>query len=86
MLASALPDYVETLVMRCLAKDPEQRYDNADALVRAIDLCLRLGDNDRRRGGGESQLPRVRASRAQLEAWAKHTSTETDIDLLGPSE
>jgi eukaryotic-like serine/threonine-protein kinase len=86
MLSSALPDYVETLVMRCLAKDPEQRYEGADALVRAIDLCLRLGDNDRRRGGGESQQPRVRASRTQLEAWAKHTSTETDIDSLGPSE
>lgn len=86
LLASALPDYVETLVMRCLAKDPAQRYEDADALVRAIDLCLRLGDNDRRRGGGESQQPRVRASRAQLEAWTKHSGTETDIELLGSSE
>ncbi|KIG11786.1 Serine/threonine protein kinase [Enhygromyxa salina] len=83
LLSAALPDYVETLVMRCLAKDPEQRYADADALVRAIDLCLRLGRNDRLRGGGESQQPRVRTSRAQLEEWAKHSSTETDIDLLG---
>ncbi|WP_181197500.1 serine/threonine-protein kinase [Enhygromyxa salina] len=86
LLASALPDYVEKLVMRCLAKDPGARYANADALVAAIDLCVRLGHNDRRRGGGESQQPRVRASRAQLEAWTEHSKTETDMTVLGAQE
>ncbi|PRQ05653.1 serine/threonine-protein kinase [Enhygromyxa salina] len=86
LLSAALPDYVETVVMRCLAKDPEQRYEDAGALVRAIDLCLRLGRNDRLRGGGESQQPRLRATAAQLDAWAQHSTTETDIDLLGSPE
>jgi serine/threonine protein kinase len=83
LLAESLPEYVEKLILRCLAKDPEQRYENADALVAAIDLCLRLGDIDRRRGGGESQLPRTRAGLTEVEAWVKHARTETDMSLIG---
>ena len=86
LLAAALPDYIEKLVLRCLAKDPERRYGDADALVRAIDLCLRLGDNDRRRGASEAQQPRVRASREAVEAWAKHSGTETDMSLIGSKD
>jgi serine/threonine-protein kinase len=87
LLAAPLPDYVEKLVMRCLAKSPDQRYENADALVRAIDLCLRLGDIDRRRGGGETQQPRLRATAEQLEAsWAEHSKTETDMTLVASDE
>lgn len=82
LLAEPLPEYVEKMILRCLAKDPEQRYENADALVAAIDLCLRLGDIDRRRGGGESQLPRTRAGITEVEAWAKHARTETDMSLI----
>jgi eukaryotic-like serine/threonine-protein kinase len=80
LLSNPLPDYVEKLVLRCLAKDPDERYVDADALVRAIDLCLRLGDNDRRRG--ESQRPRVRASREQVEQWAEQSRTDTDMSLI----
>jgi serine/threonine-protein kinase len=83
LLAEPLPEYVEKLILRCLAKDPEQRYENADTLVAAIDLCLRLGDLDRRRGGGESQLPRTRAGLTEVEAWAKHARTQTDMSLIG---
>ncbi len=83
LLAEPLPEYVEKMVLRCLAKDPEQRYENADALVAAIDLCLRLGDIDRRRGAGESQLPRTRVGLSEVEAWAKHARTETDMSLIG---
>jgi serine/threonine protein kinase len=83
LLAEPLPEYVEKLIMRCLAKDPEQRYEHADALVAAIDLCLRLGEIDRRRGGGESQLPRTRVGLTEVEAWAKHSRTETDMSLIG---
>jgi serine/threonine-protein kinase len=83
LLAESLPEYVEKMILRCLAKDPEQRYENAEALVAAIDLCLRLGDIDRRRGGGESQLPRTRVGLTEVEAWAKHARTETDMSLIG---
>jgi hypothetical protein len=83
LLAEPLPEYVEKLIMRCLAKEPEHRYENAEALVAAIDLCLRLGDIDRRRGGGESQLPRTRVVPSEVEAWAKHSRTETDMSLIG---
>ncbi len=31
-----LPDYVEELVARCLAKDPDERFDGADALIEAL--------------------------------------------------
>jgi serine/threonine protein kinase len=83
LLAEPLPEYVEKMILRCLAKDPEQRYENADALVAAIDLCLRLGDLDRRRGAGESQLPRTRVGLTEVQAWAKHARTETDMSLIG---
>jgi serine/threonine protein kinase len=83
LLAEPLPEYVEKLIMRCLAKEPEHRYENAEALVAAIDLCLRLGDIDRRRGAGESQLPRTRVGLTEVEAWAKHSRTETDMSLIG---
>jgi serine/threonine protein kinase len=86
LLAESLPEYVEKMILRCLAKDPEQRYENAEALVAAIDLCLRLGDIDRRRGGGESQLPRPRAGLSEVEAWSKHARTETDLDLIGSED
>lgn len=83
LLAEPLPEYVEKLILRCLAKDPEQRYENAEALVAAIDLCLRIGEIDRRRGAGESQLPRARAGLSEVESWAKHARTETDMSLIG---
>jgi serine/threonine protein kinase len=86
LLAEALPEYVEKLVMRCLAKDPEQRYADADTLVRAIDLCLRLGEIDRRRGATEAQQPRVRAGRQQIEVWTKLSKTETDMTLIGSGD
>lgn len=80
-LSSSLPDYIETLIMRCLAKDPAQRYEDADALVAGIDLCLRLGDIDRRRGAGEA-VPRRRPGSAEIAAWTKHSQTETDMSLI----
>jgi serine/threonine protein kinase len=80
LLSSPLPDYVEKVVLRCLAKDPADRYASAQALIRAIDLCLRLDDNDRRRG--DVQQPRARMTPAQLEAIAEQSRTETDMTLI----
>jgi serine/threonine protein kinase len=80
LLSTPLPDYVEKVVLRCLAKVPGDRYPDADSLVRAIDLCLRLDDNDRRRG--EAQQPRARMTPAQLEALAEQSRTETDMTLI----
>jgi len=80
LLSAPLPDYVEKLVMRCLAKDPDDRYPDADALVQAIDLCQRLHDNDRRRG--EAQQPRSRVSASQIESWAEQSRTDTDMSLI----
>ena len=75
-----MPEYVEKLVLRCLAKDPADRYPDAESLIRAIDLCTRLDDNDRRRG--EAQQPRLRMTPAQLEAIAEQSRTETDMTLI----
>jgi serine/threonine-protein kinase len=80
LLSSPLSDYVEKVVLRCLAKAPDDRYPDAQALIRAIDLCLRLDDNDRRRG--EAQQPRARMTPAQLEAIAEQSRTETDMTLI----
>ena len=80
MLSSPLPDYVEKVVMRCLAKAPDDRYPDARSIIRAIDLCSRLDDNDRRRG--EAQQPRARMTPAQLEAIAEQSRTETDMTLI----
>ena len=33
------PEDLERLILRCLAKRPEERYDNARALQHALDLC-----------------------------------------------
>jgi serine/threonine-protein kinase len=79
-LSEPLPDYVEKVVLRCLAKDPGERYPDAEALIRAIDLCLRLDDNDRRRG--EAQQPRARMTPAQLEALVEQSRTDTDMTLI----
>nr|WP_255216575.1 serine/threonine-protein kinase [Pseudenhygromyxa sp. WMMC2535] len=68
-LEEPLPYYVETVIMRCLAKEPKLRYQSTEALVRAIDLCLRLHDNDRRRG--VESLPRVRDTIIKVEEWVE---------------
>ncbi|HLT40064.1 MAG TPA: serine/threonine-protein kinase, partial [Enhygromyxa sp.] len=80
LLSSSLPDYVDKLVMRCLEKDPDERYPDAEALIRAIDLCLRLDDNDRRRG--EAQQPRRRITAAEIDAMTEHGRTDTDMTLI----
>ena len=85
LLAHPLPDYVDRLILRCLEKDPERRFPDALALVRALDLCLRLGANDRRRGAGETQ-PRLRAGQAKIEEWAAQSRTETDMSLVMSDE
>jgi serine/threonine protein kinase len=80
LLSTPLPEYVEKLVLRCLAKHPDDRYPDADALIRAIDLCVRLDDNDRRRG--ETQQPRLRMTPDQIEALAEQSRTDTDMTLI----
>jgi eukaryotic-like serine/threonine-protein kinase len=80
LLSGSLPDYIEKLVMRCLEKDPGDRYPDADALIRAIELCMRLGDNDRRRG--EAQQPRLRMNPSDLEALIEQSRTDTDMTLI----
>ena len=34
-----IPEDLERLILRCLAKQPDQRYDDARALLRALDAC-----------------------------------------------
>jgi serine/threonine protein kinase len=34
-----MPENLEQLILRCLAKQPDQRYDDARALLRALDGC-----------------------------------------------
>ena len=34
-----IPEDLERLILQCLAKRPEERYDNARALQHALDLC-----------------------------------------------
>jgi serine/threonine-protein kinase len=80
LLSTPLPEYVEKLVLRCLAKQPDDRYPDAEALIGALDLCLRLDDNDRRRG--HAQHPRLRLSAAQIEALAEQSRTDTDMTLI----
>ncbi|MCA9684249.1 MAG: serine/threonine protein kinase [Myxococcales bacterium] len=79
-LSQPLPYYVETVIMRCLAKDPKLRYQNVEALVRAIDLCRRLHDNDRRRGTTEI-APKVRDTIIKVEEWSDQGDTATDLSL-----
>jgi serine/threonine protein kinase len=80
LLSTPLPEYVEKLVLRCLAKQPDDRYPDAEALIGALDLCLRLDDNDRRRGHAHN--PRLRMSAAQIEALAEQSRTDTDMTLI----
>ena len=80
LLADPLPDYVETLVMRCLNKQPDQRYADGAALARAVALCGRLAANDRRRGAGEAR-PRLRSGQLQLAALVQDLPTDTDMSL-----
>jgi serine/threonine protein kinase len=41
----AIPESVESIILRCLAKDPEDRFQNAAELKKALDVVLRELDN-----------------------------------------
>jgi serine/threonine protein kinase len=40
----ALPDRIESVVVRCLESDPAERYSNARELLHALEACLALVD------------------------------------------
>lgn len=77
LLDAELPSYVEALVSSCLIKDPERRMADAGLLVEAIDRCLRLAEDDRRRGV-TLRAPRLRQGFVP----PRSSQTETDISLL----
>ncbi len=48
-LVADVPDDLERVVLRCLAKDPAVRYQTADDLERALGACACAGDWDQER-------------------------------------
>jgi len=54
---------LQQLVARALAREPEQRFPSAEAMLAALDQVQRA------RGGGLSTAPRWRAMRAAQRAW-----------------
>jgi serine/threonine protein kinase len=43
-LVAGIPEDLEGVVLRCLAKEPAERYPDADSLERALGECACLGD------------------------------------------
>jgi serine/threonine-protein kinase len=48
-LCAAVPEDLERVVLRCLAKDPADRYQDAESLERALGDCASAGDWDQDR-------------------------------------
>jgi serine/threonine protein kinase len=46
-----VPDDLELVVLRCLAKDPAERFPDAEGLERAVGACACVGDWDQDRAG-----------------------------------
>ena len=46
LLRSGIPEDLERVVIRCLAKDPADRFADADSLERALGECACSGDWD----------------------------------------
>jgi serine/threonine-protein kinase len=44
-----IPEDLERVVLRCLAKDPSERFPDAEGLERALGACTCAGDWDRER-------------------------------------
>ena len=44
-----IPEDLERVVLRCLAKDPAERFPDAESLERALGECACAGDWDRER-------------------------------------
>ncbi len=49
--AADVPPALDAVVLRCLAKDPADRFPDADALADALEGALGSGDGERRRRG-----------------------------------
>jgi serine/threonine-protein kinase len=48
---AGIPDELEGVVLRCLAKDPAERFPDAEGLERALAACACAGDWHRDRAG-----------------------------------
>jgi serine/threonine-protein kinase len=48
-IRSSIPEDLERVVLRCLAKDPAKRFSDAEALEQALGECACAGDWDRKR-------------------------------------
>ena len=66
-----IPEDLERVVLRCLAKDPAERFPDAEALERALGECACAGDWDRERAA---------------RWWRDADPCPGDIRLIPPSE
>jgi hypothetical protein len=68
-LGRALPDRIESVVVRCLESDPSERFGNARELVHALEACLSLLDGPADRlGEGPLALSHARELRSSSES------------------
>jgi eukaryotic-like serine/threonine-protein kinase len=67
-LEPSVPEDLDHIVLKCLAKDPRERFVSAESLERALGHCACAGDWDQTRAARWWHEARAQAEAANLEA------------------
>ncbi len=87
-LRPGIPEDLERIVLQCLAKDPSERFPDAESLERALSACVSAGDWDQDRAtrvGGATPIGPPRSARWRIDRQAAGRLSRSTLRSRRPS-